>query len=78
MGDDFYRLLNSSSGVPFCNDLTQNEEQKNEDELVDYNEENDVDDILRNEEDKTTRAKIFAGDHTKVEAHDLAVVAERR
>jgi hypothetical protein len=75
LGDDLDRLLNSSSAVPFCNDMTQNQEQ-NEDELVDYDENDDASDILRNEEEITTRAKTFADDHTEVEAHDLAV-AER-
>ncbi len=73
LGDALDRLLDSSSSVSPLNGKTQSLEQ-NEDELVDYNEEDDSYDILRNEEDKTTRAKIFAGDHTKVEAHDLAVV----
>jgi hypothetical protein len=50
--------------------------EQGEDELVDYNEDDDEDDIRRNEEDKTTRAKIYADNHTEVEAHDLAV-AER-
>jgi hypothetical protein len=75
LGDDLDRLLNSSSAVPFLNDTTENQEQR-EDELVDYNEDDDEDDIRRNEEDKTTQAKIYADHHTEVEAHDLAV-AER-
>jgi hypothetical protein len=43
---------------------------------VDYDEDEDEDDILRSEEDKTTRAKIFGDVNAEVEAQDIAF-AER-
>ncbi len=71
LGEDLDRLFNSSSAVPFLNDATMSQEQR-EDELVDYNEDDDEDEILRNEEDKTTRAKTFADILTEVEAQRLS------
>jgi hypothetical protein len=72
LGDDLYRLLNSSSSVSPLNGTTQNHEQ-DEDDLVDYDEEDDEEDIIRNEKDKTMSARTFADNHTEVEAHDNTV-----
>jgi hypothetical protein len=43
---------------------------------VDYDEEDDEDDIIRNERDKTMSAKIFGDNHTEVEARDNTVAED--
>jgi hypothetical protein len=67
LGDALDRLLNSSSSVSPLNGTNQKHEQ-GEDDLVDYSEEDDEEDFIRNENAKTMSAKTFADNHTEVEA----------
>ncbi len=75
LGDALDQMLNSSSSLSPLNGMTQGDEQ-DENNLVDYNEDDDLDDIIRNEDDKTKRAKIFADNHTEVEAHNNTVAED--
>jgi hypothetical protein len=76
LGDALDRLLNSSSSVSPLNGTRQSPEQE-EDDMVDYSEGDNEEEFLRKERERsnTMRAKIFADEHTKVEANNN-IVAE--
>jgi hypothetical protein len=76
LGDDLDRLLKSSSSLSPVNGVNQ-DDAEDENHMVDYDEDDDEDDFIRNERAKTMSAKTFGDNRTEgVEAHDNTVAED--